>query len=98
MNSITLKILRLELGLYSIADVARLIGIDHENIRRAIAAGSVPAPTHVLPNAGTRKYYDKADVKVIRAFYLDRGKRTPTDLLTIKSMATILQLRYPLFR
>jgi DNA-binding transcriptional MerR regulator len=98
MKTNTVKILRLELGLYSITEVARLLGIDHEHIRRATADGVVPAPTHTMPNAGTRQYFDKADVKVIRAFFRERTKRTPTDLMTIKTMAKVLHVRYPCFR
>lgn len=94
MTPKTLKILRLEIGLYSVAEVSRLLLVEPGRIHAGIRAGFLPRPSHPMPNGGPRRYYDKQDIDTLSSILFEQHRRSPNKLLSIRNMASILGVCY----
>src|SRR5437868_91989 len=95
---ITKKLLRLQLGLYSQSEAARLLDINASDVYDAIRKGQISKPSHKMLNGGERRYYDQTDLDAIKAYFRDERQRGRKELLTQREMAEAIGIPYSRFQ
>ena len=75
-------------GLFSVSEVARMLGTQRPSLAHHIMKKNIPRPT---TGFGRRYYYTQADVDVIRAFWDNRvplgmSRFSPEDVATMAGM------------
>lgn len=69
------------MGLYSLAEVARMLDVEYWRILRAVKKGDLPSPPYKF---GTTNVYDQPTIEVIRK-WLDKQRATKEQIAKLKA-------------